>query len=202
MRLARKLVVLALTVSAFMAVNASMASAVTVVNESTGTTCSAVTEVNGGTPEISGGCPLRGHSVGHFELCGFFCFVEIDCEITLEGRASGAGHLVGTYSIDAPGCETGEAEPCTIHAERHAEANTTGALVNGSAPIEANFCVDAEDPDLGELECHVAGTLVQTAHSQRLVFSHNNLCEGTSNSINGTIQVEPDGTHAPVEVRP
>jgi hypothetical protein len=200
MRIVSKLVLLAMAITAFMAMNAVSASAVT-VSEENGDPCTTVTENIGEPNEIEGGCPVAGISDGHFELGGLGGFIMINCDITLAGAAGGDGHLIGSYTIVE--CEQNLAHACTDEGERHAEAQPTGPIGGtGILPIEASFCADVEAPiNLGPIHCDVIGTLNQVGHAQSLNFSHSNQCHGEGQgafTIQGRINVT--NAHPPVEV--
>lgn len=201
MRIARKLALLALSACALMAFAASAASAVTpeVVSEATGIHCPAITENDAPmTPEVAGGCPIRGLATD-FELGGAFG-VMVTCDIILEGKVNEAGATIGTWSLNAGtgNCETGSATPCAGAADAHASSS----VLNGIGPwsMTANFCAVAFG--LTNRCTGVAGSITESGvHTNAIVFNHANKCSNGVNSLQGTITQVVDAAHPKIEIR-
>lgn len=205
MGIARKFVLLSLTVVTAMTFGASTASAVEVIEEPPGGSS------NGGhcnvtvAEEQASMCNLNLASVGHVEIGGPFG-IMINCNITMTGVISESGRFIASsYDVNEPTCEGGShLHECTslIPNHRHPSFEPTGT---GSFPIPVEFriCFDIEEPlNLGEVECHTPGTVtrVGTGHQYQLNVAHPSPCEGGSGfSISGTFRTPVAAT---VEVIP
>jgi hypothetical protein len=195
MNIARKLILLALTACAFMAMTAGTASAVEVLEEASGIHCASVVTEEGGED-----CLIHGDTAGgHMELGGPFG-VMYTCEVALEGSVSESGHAIASW-YDVFGCEGSTLNECITTGHRHPEAR----VISGSSPtwnIEADFCV--YNPLLNaDIECHLAGTITELAnHDQRMNFVHTNKCEqNPSYSLQGELRIQPDAAHPAIELR-
>jgi hypothetical protein len=225
MRIARKLLLVALAVSAMMAIGVGTAGAASVSNEANGAACTSISETGvGATPsktEITGTCPIEGESVGEMELGGPFG-VMILCPVYMEGQVNGAGHAmaaifkVGNNDRTASNpsatetCSQNWAVPCAGPAgEVHPELAITSTITNSTKwAIEGEFCVKTH---LGTtVDCHVPGVIneIPNTHKYELVFSgtaggHNGAaCEDNAGySLQGTLQLTPaDANHIAPEI--
>jgi hypothetical protein len=192
MNIPPKLILLALTACAFMAITAGTASAAEVVDEATGVHCATVITEEGGE-----GCPTSwGTDGAHLEFGGPFGLMY-NCEMTYEFEVDEAGHMIAS-SYDWFGCEGTALSECTTAGHRHPEARITGGT--GPWTIELDLCFVG---GFGSVECHLAGTITELAnHDPRMNFVHTNKCEQTTSySLQGQLRTRPDAAHPAIEFR-
>lgn len=187
-----------LTATVTMALSSGTASAAEVVNEATGVHCSAITENDApATPEISGGCPIRGTGTD-FEFGGPFG-IMITCDITAEGKVSEAGAGIGMAAAAGWTCETGSKSPCTGAADAHGSSSAVGGAASPYT-FTASFCVVAFG--LTNRCANVPGTAIEgPAHTYSAQFVHTNRCSNGVNSLQGQINQVVDISHPKIEVR-
>lgn len=189
---------LGLSVCAALLLTAPPASAAEVVTESTGIHCSAITENDApATPEVAGGCPIKGLSNPDFEIGGAFG-VMVLCDIELEGKMNEAGAINGVWS-NSNSCEVGQAVPCTGASDSHfATSNMSGSSPDWS--VTTNFCAVAFG--LANRCSGVAGTWHENGwHIYTLEFVHTRKCANGVNSIQGAFALFADAAHPDIEVR-
>lgn len=200
MQIVRKLLLVALTAIAAMALAASSASAVEISDESSGEHCSAVTVDGHG---VTGGCALIANSVGHTWLEGAFG-IDVRCETRFEARTdeNGVGALYAQQT--ALNCEQRDADPCTAEGE----VTPWPFNVTGSGPtynMEADFCVVVESGIIGDVtvNCHLAGVTVTPTEHTSATFDVDQNCESSStNAVHGSWVAAPDAAHPAVEIAP
>lgn len=193
MRFVRTLALPVLLGCASLAWAVPSASAVEVVTESSGVHCSAITE-NFGSPEVAGGCPIRGTATD-FELGGAFG-VMVTCDLTFEGRMNEAGAMIGTWAQN--GCETGAATPCTDAFDRH--PNTGPLSGSGSFSTTMNICMVAFGLT-NRCVSHLAYINEYVSHNYALSMTHVSKCGNVVNSLQGNISFVNDAAHPKVEIR-
>jgi hypothetical protein len=202
MRYARKLVLLALTAAATMALTTQSAQALEITTEATGVHCSSIMPV-GAEPFIthgtgSGGCPFRLHSVGTVEVSVFGQMTE--CNFTLEGRSNelGEGYF---YFVALTNCSPSVTRPC--------DANNDGVMENwifhlnaesGTNAFEVRLCLTMNG---FTSNCHLFLDIAEpTPHRYRFSTGgvHRN-CEQFGVSIRATWEQEVDAVHHAIEIK-
>jgi hypothetical protein len=202
MRFARKLMLLAVAVTATMALIASSAQALEIATEATGVHCTALTPANA-EPFIThgtggGGCRFRLHSVGsvEFRLVG----ATITCTERFEGRLNefGEGFI---YHVEITGCFGADITPCNANGDTIVEnwiLHVNGE--HGASGVEIRMCRAI----FGTMfNCHLFLDVSENPlHRYRLSTGgvHRN-CENGQASINGTWEQEVDLNHPAIEIR-
>jgi hypothetical protein len=204
MDIKRRLVLLVPAVCVSSCLGLSSAAASTeVFNEATGVPCTAVTEVIGGVPEVSGGCPARAVA-NDIEAGGAFGAMAV-CDLTFEGRISGGGLFVAsTYTI-ADCLQEGSfnGTPCTGNGDRHPRIQMveTAGFPSGPFPTTSTFCVVAFAGLVNRCVDVAATTSELTGHNYSVSFLHTNKCANAINSLQGTITFVSDAAHPKFEIR-
>jgi hypothetical protein len=192
MRIARKLMLLAVVAVAAMAFTASSASAVGVNDEASGEPCSAVSNTHHG--DGTGGCQIHATSVTPIELATSLGMILCDNEFEARVDGAGEGYIYGQTLTN---CQGGTVVPC---AESGVVDNWVVHL-NAEDSMEATFCVTAFG--FINVTCHLPSvTVAQAAHDDvTFSVSHTQKCEGSSTqSVEGTWVAEVDDNHPPLEI--
>lgn len=207
---AHKLMLLAMSVCAVVAFTASSASAVSVVQESSGSSCSeSVVEstaveseatVTNNAGQVS--CPIKGTATD-LELGGIFGIMAV-CDVDLEGFITRTGVARGNYTI--LNCLEGNnnVTKCTTAGERHVRANIKADI--GATPStvwsgEVDFCAVAFGITImcTDLYMEVGEA---AAHNYAMAFDHPNKCPTyPNNSLQGIINLVIDAAHPKIELR-
>lgn len=196
MRTTCRTLMVGLLASTAISVTGPTAAAYEVVTEASGVHCSAITENDAPTsPEVAGGCPVRGTG-NDIEFGGPFGAMVV-CDINTEGKVNESGAGIGTWSVN--GCESGAAAPCTGAADAHSTGNPTSA---GTFPgtFVVSFCLNAFG--LTNRCANLSGTADELAgHTYRGTFTHTNKCSNGVNSVAGVIDCIIDAAHPKLESR-
>jgi hypothetical protein len=192
MRIARKMLLLALTAMAAMAMAASTASAQTVeiTNEATGTHCGAVT-LTGHT--VSGGCLLHAASTSDVVLEAFGSVSSV-CANEFTGRTheDGGGYLFN-QTLTGPDCDTA---PCTeAGGVKRPWPATISEEGPGALTLEANFCVRAHLSIFEfDVQCELHVDVTVDGHDGATFGSEpERACENTSDfGVAGDWALEPN----------
>jgi hypothetical protein len=181
MGIARKLALVAVTLVTVMALNASSASAIEVIEEPPGQAGNGPHCTTTITEEFPSMCNLTAATVGKLEVGGALGFM-VSCDVSLLVVMSEAGVVISpNYDISEASCGGGILHECVTTGRRHPQANPTADPGTFPIPIEFDICVDMEAPiNVGELQCHVAGALTRTGtsgHQYQIDLTHSNICE-------------------------
>ena len=206
MRFARKLALLAMSAFVVLAFAASSASAVSVVQESTGLPCSesvvesVAIESEATVTNLAGqvSCPIKGHA-DDLELGGIFGIMAL-CDVDLEGFITRTGVARGNYTILNCAEGTNPVTKCTTAGERHVRANIKSGSGAGPFPGEADFCSVAFGITV---MCNDLPMTIEelAAHNYDMDFSHANKCPtSASNSLEGVIHMVIDAAHPKIEI--
>lgn len=201
MRIARNLLLVALTAVAAMAFVSSASAHVEITQESDGSHCTAVTVSDHG---VSGGCALAATSDAQVELRSLFGTMIL-CDNAYEARTdeNGGGYI---YNQTFTNCSA-TISPCT-EGDGHkspwrTEVSETGTGT-GAWQLEAQFCVVA--PIIGTVNCHLnAIGLTQVNHNQAKFASNtggsHKFCEGSAtNAVLGNWTANADASHPGLEI--
>jgi hypothetical protein len=200
MRLARKLLLLAIAVvaaSALMAPAASATEAVTIVREVTGgvQNCPNVSKVG---HVVSGGCTF--HTEGEFHL-DFHIFgiegAEAECHLELEGRiqANGEGYVTDFTVTQGghgdPDCGVTTFPPCA-EAETESPANDFPWHFTGEETalntVQGHFDLCIDPTETGHCEGEYIADVVESGSPEIQTYSANDLRIGASSFCEVTIE--------------
>jgi hypothetical protein len=197
----RKLVLLSCVLMTTMSLIAASASAVTVKNEATGVTCSAVTQPTHttSTSKGSGGCLIRlvNNAGTYLELGG--SFGSVTCSNFFEARlnGSGAGFI---YNPALTNCNPITLSPCS----ETAGTDPWPIKLTGESFIELTFCVTSFFT--GTVNCHLSYLWVTEGPKHRYVVdttaelaNGHQLCEDKVHSVESIWSQSVDAAHPAVE---
>ena len=179
MRLTRKLLLLAFTALAAMALAASTASAqglVEITDEETGYHCTTIVDIE------TDGCQLTAVSDADVRLEAFgslasACHNEYNATIDEDGH----GYIYNQV-LSGPDCVT---PPCGgVTSPDPWEIEVSEDLLLGGTVLEAEFCVD--HPVLGRIECHLPWVQVNTSTHQPTFVLNTLFCEPPNDFIHVT----------------
>jgi len=194
-----------MSVFAVLAFAASSASAVSVVQESSGSPCSesvvesVAIESEATVTNLAGqvSCPIKGHA-DDLELGGIFGIMAV-CDVDLEGFITRTGVARGNFTILNCGEGSNNVTKCTTAGERHFRENVKSGSGGGPFDGEFDFCLVAFGitvmcADLRKTTNELA------SHNYTWTFSHANKCpDNHNNSLEGTIILVIDAAHPKIE---